>query len=136
MVHGWREKRTGVGEGMSSPGLRHSPRPALFDVHGKLKHLLAPLSLPQAKVRTLFYDVQTKVLWWSDPGAAARGTARHRPSSLLSLRKEQPLPVATLLEVREGSVHVRAFLLDGATTMPAARIIGENLGSTHWYRDA
>lgn len=52
-------------------------------------------------MRTLFYDELNKVLWWNEPGAAARGGSRHRPSSLLSLRKEQPLPLIKLLEVRE-----------------------------------
>lgn len=56
-------------------------------------------SCGQAKVRTLFYDEPHKMLWWSEPGAAGRGATRPRSSSLLSLRKEQPLPVTSLIQV-------------------------------------
>lgn len=62
----------------------------------------------QARVRSLFYDEQNKLLWWNEPGASVRGSHRQR-SSLLSLRKEQPLPVASLVEVNAGMA---------ATSMP------------------
>lgn len=49
----------------------------------------------RAKVRALFYDRQERMLWWNEPG---RGSP-HR-SSLLSIKKEQPLAVASLIKVR------------------------------------
>ncbi|CAN0009033.1 unnamed protein product [Ectocarpus sp. 8 AP-2014] len=62
----------------------------------------------RAKVRALFYDRQERMLWWNEPG---RGSP-HR-SSLLSIKKEQPLAVASLIKVEMADQLDEPFCFDG-----------------------
>lgn len=81
------------------------PPVVAFDLAGFVEKMDAGVLLTKinrqgrAKVRTLFYDEQNGMLWWNETGSSA-GRGAHRPlSSSLFLRKEQPLPVASLVQV-------------------------------------
>lgn len=77
----------------------------------------------RAKVRTLFYDSKEKMLWWNEPGGRGnRQRSNSSKSSLLSmsLRKEQPLPVASLVKVRGGFLSWIGFYLFLSFWLPAA----------------
>lgn len=67
----------------------------------------------RAKVRTLYYHRQDEMLWWNEPGTRV-GRSRGS-SSLLSLRKEQPLPVESLKQVRRVLRHRRCCLSGSST---------------------
>ncbi|CAM9965461.1 unnamed protein product, partial [Hapterophycus canaliculatus] len=69
----------------------------------------------RAKVRTLFYDSKEKMLWWNEPGGRGnRQRSTSSKSSLLSmsLRKEQPLPVASLVKVEMAEKLDEPFCFD------------------------
>lgn len=101
--------RGGAGSALASvavPAPAPAPVAAVFDLAGFVRKVERGVLLTKinrqgrAKVRTLFYDSSDKMLWWNETGAAA-GRGSHRPrSSSLFVRKEQPLPVASLVEVR------------------------------------
>lgn len=113
---GWNGAAGGVEvNGIGGGGYKRAPVPTIeapaasrFDLAGFVSWLDGGVLLTKinrqgrAKVRTLFYDEQNRMLWWNGPGASGRfgsGSQRSRSSSLMSLRKEQPLPLASLLEV-------------------------------------
>lgn len=113
---GWNAAAGGLGgSGGVDGGYKRAPVPTVeapaasrFDLAGFVAWLGKGVLLTKinrqgrAKVRTLFYDEQNSMLWWNGPGASGRfgsGSQRSRSSSLMSLRKEQPLPLASLIEV-------------------------------------
>lgn len=113
---GWNGAAGSVeGSGVGGGGYKRAPVPTVeapaasrFDLAGFVSWLDGGVLLTKinrqgrAKVRTLFYDEQNRMLWWNGPGASGRlgsGSQRSRSSSLMSLRKEQPLPLASLIEV-------------------------------------
>ncbi|CAN0490279.1 unnamed protein product, partial [Ectocarpus sp. 12 AP-2014] len=102
--------------GSRPPAVAAAPAPAepAFDLAGFEEKLGGGLIVTKinrqgrAKVRALFYDRQERMLWWNEPG---RGSP-HR-SSLLSIKKEQPLSVASLIKVEMADQLDEPFCFDG-----------------------
>ena len=115
-----------------------APAASRFDLAGFVKWLDGGVLLTKinrqgrAKLRTLFYDEQNKMLWWNGPGVpGARfgsGSQRTRSSSLMSLRKEQPLPLASLIEVEcRGRCH--AISIGGGGSLGICIILEKGKGA-------